>query len=291
MQDQPPYVEARDHIRVRAQVRGEHVGVVVLGWRGERVYLTWRSDVGQPRRVGAGGGCRAQGAAPMRRDPWSRGSDPRPPDAGLTPLTCGHPRRPSDPLERPSGRRQPHALRRGRPARRRCRPARQRGRHDHALGGHAQRRVRLGTERNPARRSGAIVARSARTCPHATRPGRASSCGTDVTGSAAWTWGRREVVQVAPALPVLGHHHVGGGGRRRGAAPCCCNGRSGRRCRRWSPPACSSASTEAGRRRPLRTGRSASAPSACGPGAGSDARSASPARQPVEMCGTLPRLV
>ncbi len=43
---QPPYVEAMDYIRVRALVRGQHVDGVVLGWRGDRVYVTWRSDMG-----------------------------------------------------------------------------------------------------------------------------------------------------------------------------------------------------------------------------------------------------
>ena len=42
----PPYVEAKDHLRVRALVRGEQVAGVVLGWRGDRVYLTWRTDMG-----------------------------------------------------------------------------------------------------------------------------------------------------------------------------------------------------------------------------------------------------
>ncbi len=42
----PPYVEARDFIRVRALVRGKQRGGFVIGWRGERVYLQWRSDMG-----------------------------------------------------------------------------------------------------------------------------------------------------------------------------------------------------------------------------------------------------
>ncbi len=46
MSDLPPYVEAKDHIRVRALVRGKHLDGVVLGWRGERVDLTWRSELG-----------------------------------------------------------------------------------------------------------------------------------------------------------------------------------------------------------------------------------------------------
>ncbi len=42
----PPYVEAKDHLPVRALVRGEQVAGVVLGWRGDRVYLSWRTDMG-----------------------------------------------------------------------------------------------------------------------------------------------------------------------------------------------------------------------------------------------------
>jgi len=45
--DLPPYVEAKEHIRVRAWVRGFQVDAEVLGWRGDRVYLTWRSDLGR----------------------------------------------------------------------------------------------------------------------------------------------------------------------------------------------------------------------------------------------------
>ena len=47
MPDLQPYVEARDHIRARATVRGQSVDGVVLGWRGDRVYLTWKSDMGK----------------------------------------------------------------------------------------------------------------------------------------------------------------------------------------------------------------------------------------------------
>ena len=49
MPDLPPYVEAKDHIRVHATVRGQAVddAAVVLGWRGDRVYLTWRSEMGK----------------------------------------------------------------------------------------------------------------------------------------------------------------------------------------------------------------------------------------------------
>lgn len=42
----PPYVEAREHLPVRAWVRGFPVDAVVLGWRGERVYLTWKTNMG-----------------------------------------------------------------------------------------------------------------------------------------------------------------------------------------------------------------------------------------------------
>ncbi len=47
MPDLPPYVEAREHLPVRATVRGQLVDAVVLGWRGDRVYLTWRSHMGK----------------------------------------------------------------------------------------------------------------------------------------------------------------------------------------------------------------------------------------------------
>ncbi len=47
MPDLPPYVEARDCVRVRAFIRGFQRDAVVLGWRGDRVYLTWRSDMGK----------------------------------------------------------------------------------------------------------------------------------------------------------------------------------------------------------------------------------------------------
>jgi hypothetical protein len=40
-------VEAKDFIPVRALVRGQQVEGIVLGWRGDRVYLRWRSDLGQ----------------------------------------------------------------------------------------------------------------------------------------------------------------------------------------------------------------------------------------------------
>jgi hypothetical protein len=44
--DLPPYVEATTYLPVHALVRGAVVEGVVLGWRGDRVYLTWRSDLG-----------------------------------------------------------------------------------------------------------------------------------------------------------------------------------------------------------------------------------------------------
>ncbi len=46
MHDLPPYVKARDFIGVRALVRGERRDGHVIGWRGERVYLQWRSEDG-----------------------------------------------------------------------------------------------------------------------------------------------------------------------------------------------------------------------------------------------------
>jgi hypothetical protein len=46
MPDLPPYVEAREHLPVRALVRGTRHDAVVLGWRGDRVYPTWHSDMG-----------------------------------------------------------------------------------------------------------------------------------------------------------------------------------------------------------------------------------------------------
>ncbi len=46
MPDLPPYVEATQHLPVRAFVRGFQRDAVVLGWRGERVYVTWRTDMG-----------------------------------------------------------------------------------------------------------------------------------------------------------------------------------------------------------------------------------------------------
>ncbi len=45
MPDVPPYVEARGRMPVRAVIRGSRHDAVVLGWRGDRVYLpcapTW----------------------------------------------------------------------------------------------------------------------------------------------------------------------------------------------------------------------------------------------------------
>ena len=42
----PPYVVAVDYVRVTAWVRGFPVEGVVLGWRGDRVYLTWKTEMG-----------------------------------------------------------------------------------------------------------------------------------------------------------------------------------------------------------------------------------------------------
>jgi hypothetical protein len=42
----PPYVEAPQPVPVRALVRGERRDGWVLGWRGERVYLRWKTDSG-----------------------------------------------------------------------------------------------------------------------------------------------------------------------------------------------------------------------------------------------------
>lgn len=42
----PPYIEAKDYLPVRAVVRGQTVEGVVLGWRGEQVYLRWKTDMG-----------------------------------------------------------------------------------------------------------------------------------------------------------------------------------------------------------------------------------------------------
>ena len=47
MADLPPYVEAKEHIHVRAWVRGFEVDAVVLGWTGDHVYLTWKSELGR----------------------------------------------------------------------------------------------------------------------------------------------------------------------------------------------------------------------------------------------------
>ncbi len=47
MPDLPPYVEAVDYLPVRALVRGTRHDAVVLGWRGDRVYLTWWTDMGK----------------------------------------------------------------------------------------------------------------------------------------------------------------------------------------------------------------------------------------------------
>ena len=46
MHDLPPYVEATTYLPVYAEVRAQRVEGRVLGWRGDRVFLTWRSDLG-----------------------------------------------------------------------------------------------------------------------------------------------------------------------------------------------------------------------------------------------------
>ena len=46
MHQLPPYVEATTYLPVYAEVRGQRVEGRVLGWRADRVFLTWRSDLG-----------------------------------------------------------------------------------------------------------------------------------------------------------------------------------------------------------------------------------------------------
>lgn len=46
MPDLPPYVGATEHLPVHAVIRAARHVAVVLGWRGDRVYLTWKADVG-----------------------------------------------------------------------------------------------------------------------------------------------------------------------------------------------------------------------------------------------------
>ncbi len=55
MPDLPPYVEAREHLPVRATVRGRLVDAVVLGWRDDRGLPDLALTHGQPPRMGAGG--------------------------------------------------------------------------------------------------------------------------------------------------------------------------------------------------------------------------------------------
>ena len=43
--DLQPHVEARAYIRAHANVRGQPHDVIVLGCRGERVFLTWWTDM------------------------------------------------------------------------------------------------------------------------------------------------------------------------------------------------------------------------------------------------------
>ena len=46
MHVEQPYVPAKQHLQVTATIRGHEHSAVVLGWRGDRVYLTWRTDLG-----------------------------------------------------------------------------------------------------------------------------------------------------------------------------------------------------------------------------------------------------
>ena len=46
MSDLPPYVAATTYLPVYAEVRGRRIEGRVLGWRVDRVFLTWRSDLG-----------------------------------------------------------------------------------------------------------------------------------------------------------------------------------------------------------------------------------------------------
>ncbi len=46
MPDLPPYVQVTEHMQVHAVVRGTRHDAVVLGRRGDRVYLTWKSTLG-----------------------------------------------------------------------------------------------------------------------------------------------------------------------------------------------------------------------------------------------------
>jgi hypothetical protein len=43
---QPPYVEAKEHLRVTAWVRGFPVEAVVLGWAGDHVRIRWSDGPG-----------------------------------------------------------------------------------------------------------------------------------------------------------------------------------------------------------------------------------------------------
>jgi hypothetical protein len=42
----PPYTEAPQPVAVRALVRGTRRDAWVIGWRGDRVYLRWRTELG-----------------------------------------------------------------------------------------------------------------------------------------------------------------------------------------------------------------------------------------------------
>ncbi len=46
MPDLPPYVQAVEHLPVRAFVRGFQHDAVVLGWCATQVYLRWKSEMG-----------------------------------------------------------------------------------------------------------------------------------------------------------------------------------------------------------------------------------------------------
>jgi hypothetical protein len=42
----PPYMQAPEWVAVRVLVRGERRDAWVLGWRGHRVYLRWKTEAG-----------------------------------------------------------------------------------------------------------------------------------------------------------------------------------------------------------------------------------------------------
>jgi hypothetical protein len=47
MPDLPPYVGATEHLPVHAVIRAARHVAVVLGWRGDRVYLNWHTKMGK----------------------------------------------------------------------------------------------------------------------------------------------------------------------------------------------------------------------------------------------------